>query len=73
MTIKYGSHVTKQNEKSSDITIQSDLFLEETFTNVGSSSKPNLFLHEPIPCIPALGIMKFDSCLFKNILKKEEM
>ena len=70
MNIKYDSHVTKQNEKSSDITIQLDLFLKETFTDVGPSPKPNLFLHEQIPCIPPLEITKFDSCLFKNILKK---
>ena len=49
MNIKYDSHVTKQNEKSSDITIQLDLFLEETFIDVRPPPKPNLFLHEPIP------------------------
>ena len=48
MDTKHVTHATKQSEKSSDITIQSNLFLEETSTDVGPLPKPNLFLHESI-------------------------
>ena len=49
MNIKHVTYVTKQSEKSSDITSQSNLFLEETFADVEPPPKPNLFLHESIP------------------------
>ena len=49
MDIKHNSHATESSTKSSDITIKSNLFFEETITDVGPPPKPNLFLHGLIP------------------------
>lgn len=48
INIRYNAHTTKPCNKSSNITIQSNLFAEKTFTDVGSPPKPNLFLSELI-------------------------
>ena len=69
MNIKYGTHVTKQSNKSSNITLHSKFIFRENITK--PPRKPNLLLHKLISWISLLEIMKFIHAYFKTFKNHE--